>query len=231
MKLCKYVKCQKPHSRKSAYCCPAHKTRQWEINNGKKPFLEGKNDERLKAFHVKQNLTSVLMEHLKDQKSNTLGSNQMIKETLVKNKPSQLRNQLALTAALANILIGDDIKPKNLLWWTAGAYGVGLIIDALRPKHSIQQTIVDVPIISSHTVEKKQRVHKPRMSSAEYRELNIPRLGLTGQYQDLFGDPSKDFYMVVDGRPGHGKSYWVAQLAQHIHSCLLYTSPSPRDRG
>ena len=63
------------------------------------------------------------------------------------------------------------------------------------------------------------------LSGAEYREKEIPTIGLTGKYKYLIGDPGPGFYMLVTGRPGHGKSTFTIQFAQYLqenHGRVLY---------
>ena len=56
-----------------------------------------------------------------------------------------------------------------------------------------------------------------RISSRDYRNEKIERISLNAKYRTLFGNPSKDFYMMVDGLPGHGKSYWVMEFAEYYN--------------
>lgn len=216
MKKCEYIKCQKLHSRKSKYCKPACKTRQWEINNGKKPFLSGKNTDRVNAYYAKKNLKLDLSRYASGNANGEYSYKVPAKyETvLTEAEKTTYRNKLALGIPFAKAVVSKDLKPKQLLWWVAGSYALGALIDWMHPKYIEQKVMVEE---EKTMYIKPPQVKKQRMTSAEYTDLDIPRLGLTGKYKSLFGDPSKDFYMVVDGKPGNGKSYWVAELAQHIH--------------
>ena len=219
MKKCAYIKCQELHTRRSKYCKPACKTRQWEIDNGKEPFLKGKNDERVKAYHQKKTLSEIMMEGLRQDPNNGFFSYVVPAKydtvlTLAEKK--KYKNKLAVAAPIATALVKKDVTPKQLFWWTAAGYAIGSLLEWLQPKY-IEQRVLLEPERTVNIDMPQPKVTKQRMTSAEYTDLEIPSLGLTGKYKTLFGDPSKDFYMVVDGKPGNGKSYWVAALAQHIH--------------
>lgn len=210
MKRCKYVKCRKEHSKRSAYCCPAHKTRQWEIDNNKKPFLADKNKQKTDAYHLKRSLAEVMMKDFDYKKVIPA----VYKEVKTPNKKTNYARNLAIGVPLAKALIQKDVKPKDLLWWMGGGYVLGSFIDWIQPKYTTTRLLVKEEQTIYQTPPKQK---KNRMTGAEYADLEIPTLGLKGSYKNLFGDPSENFYMVVDGKPGHGKSYWVAKLAQYLH--------------
>ena len=47
----------------------------------------------------------------------------------------------------------------------------------------------------------------------------------------ISGVKNKKNEQVLLGVTGSGKTFTMAKIIEQLNSCLLYTSPSPRDRG
>jgi len=215
MKNCKYVNCLKPHERKSKFCTNACRTRQWELDNNKKPFLQQSKGSITKAETL-----------------NTVGYNKSIRPSTsggyIKTIPAKTEtyvypnetNYGSYVSIIFGLIGGFAAKKKKGEKFSlsgfgkgaAGGYILGYGMDWLSPDQ-IEETVMIEPSREVYIPAKD----KNRMSSARYQDVKIKRLGLTGKYKKLFGDPAKDFYMIVDGSPGHGKSWWVAEFAQHFH--------------
>ena len=61
--------------------------------------------------------------------------------------------------------------------------------------------------------------------------MKLLSLKITSDFRNLKGvnlqfDPANDTYVII-GNNGTGKT----NILEALSSCLLYTSPSPRDRG
>lgn len=65
------------------------------------------------------------------------------------------------------------------------------------------------------------------MSSTDFVKLNFQRIGFTGKWLDLIGDPAPGFTAMVFGKPKFGKSFlcieWAGYLARH-HGKVLYAA-------
>ena len=216
MKLCKYVKCSKPHERRSAYCSASCKTRQWELKNGKKPFIESK---KASKNDIGSYIENLVKEGIKPNLRPSVegGYYQSIpaqyETRMVPAAPTNYAMNLSLLSASTSLL-ESEFKLETLLKRWMGGLFVGGILDLISPSQIEQRSIVSE---AKEVYIKPPNILKDRMTSAEYQDLKIERLGIKGKYKDLFGDPSKDFYMIVDGNAGHGKSWWVAEFAQYFH--------------
>ena len=54
------------------------------------------------------------------------------------------------------------------------------------------------------------------MSSNELVNYNYRKYTFTGEWHDLFGDPSKNFHMMIYGSPKQGKSILAVQFARYL---------------
>jgi hypothetical protein len=54
------------------------------------------------------------------------------------------------------------------------------------------------------------------MSSNELVNYNYRKYNFTGEWHDLFGDPSKNFHMMIYGSPKQGKSILAVQFARYL---------------
>jgi len=55
------------------------------------------------------------------------------------------------------------------------------------------------------------------ISGNQYAKEKIASYEFKGQYKALLGTPGTNFYMIVTGSPGHGKSTFCAAFAQYFH--------------
>lgn len=221
MKNCKYVKCGKPHERKSAYCCKSHQVRQWELDKKKKPFLDIDANPKPFVFKGINRDTSpgAVPIGTSIQPSVSGGYIQTLPDVYETQRqflqPSRFKVVLPLLFSVLNSMNAPKgQKLEKFLKGAALGGGIGTLVDYLRPKYIDQRILVE-PSKQIYIAPKKEI--GDRMTSAEYQDLQIEKLGLGGKYKDLFGDPAKNFYMIVDGSAGHGKSWWVAEFAQHFH--------------
>lgn len=63
------------------------------------------------------------------------------------------------------------------------------------------------------------------INSRDYRQLSLPSIQLNNKYQSLFGKPASNFYMMVHGLPGQGKTHWAVSFADYFnknHGSVLY---------
>lgn len=65
------------------------------------------------------------------------------------------------------------------------------------------------------------------MNSMDIVKLNFEKLGLTGKWLQLIGNPSKDFTAMIYGKPKMGKSYLAVDFAGYLarnHGRVLYVA-------
>ena len=55
------------------------------------------------------------------------------------------------------------------------------------------------------------------VSALDYRKIEIPTIAMSPEYDYLFGMPSRDFYMVIHGLPGNGKTSFAVKFSQYFH--------------
>lgn len=63
------------------------------------------------------------------------------------------------------------------------------------------------------------------VTAKEYRALKIPTLGLSKQYKYLMGDVTPNFYGIITGESGHGKSTFAIDFANYLeknHGRVVY---------
>ena len=54
------------------------------------------------------------------------------------------------------------------------------------------------------------------MTAREYRKLDIPSIKFEAKFKYLFGSPAINFYMIVTGPPGHGKTTFLLQFGEYL---------------
>ena len=70
-----------------------------------------------------------------------------------------------------------------------------------------------------------------RGSALDFRNKKINTIKFKRDYRQLLGLPPEDFYMIVHGQSGHGKSYWAIQFAEYFqrnHGKVLYYAAEQR---
>ncbi|MBI3133626.1 MAG: hypothetical protein HYZ14_03025 [Bacteroidetes bacterium] len=68
---------------------------------------------------------------------------------------------------------------------------------------------------------------KTIMNSLDVVEMDFPKLGFTGKWLELIGDPSPDFTAMISGKPKMGKSYFAVEWAGYLarnHGRVLYVA-------
>ena len=68
---------------------------------------------------------------------------------------------------------------------------------------------------------------KTIMNSLDVVKLNFEKLGFSGKWFDLIGNPSKDFTAMIYGKPKMGKSYMAVDFAGYLarnHGTVLYVA-------
>lgn len=63
------------------------------------------------------------------------------------------------------------------------------------------------------------------INSRDYRQLSLPTIELNTKYSVLFGRPAVNFYMMLHGLPGQGKTHWAVSFADYFnknHGSVLY---------
>lgn len=54
------------------------------------------------------------------------------------------------------------------------------------------------------------------ISAKDYRKLSIPTYIFPDNYSELLGEPSRNFYMIVTGAPGNGKTTFSVRFAHYF---------------
>ena len=176
---------------------------------------------------------------------------------------------VVLSQAIAKLFDVKTSKTKmSMAKWFGGA---GAVLDfAFYQPQELPPQIQQTPLVNQSIEAAKKAKSGDFISAADYRKITIPTIPMAAQYDYLFGMPSRDFYMVVHGLPGNGKTSFAVKFAEYfnkqhgkvlylaseqsgidlsfqeilkeqnatfqIHTdpraltCLLYTSPSPRDK-
>jgi len=81
--------------------------------------------------------------------------------------------------------------------------------------------------ISLNGPEVSQKRENVIMNSMDIMKLNFEKLGFTGKWLKLIGNPSKDFTVMVYGKPKMGKSYLSVDFAGYLarnHGTVLYVA-------
>jgi len=136
----------------------------------------------------------------------------------------------ALGGVIASQALGKlfDAKPKTKMSMAKWMGGLGAILDFAF--YQSPPPISNEQVIESQQVQKSLEVAKKAkqgdfISASDYRRISIPTIPMAGQYDYLFGMPSRDFYMVVHGLPGNGKTSFAVKFAQYFqkqHGRVLY---------
>ena len=72
------------------------------------------------------------------------------------------------------------------------------------------------------------------ISADEYRKLDIKTIQFKGPYKYLLGEPGVNFYMIITGAPGHGKSTFCVVFATYFslnHGKTLYLPAEQRGKN
>jgi len=185
------------------------------------------------------NIGSSIESTVKNQFNNAVGQ---VTGSLADHVVNEARNGLSQLGlpfpkfALAGIIAGQllanlfgvkkmDTRLKLAKW----AGGLGLIMDVAvgRAKPAIPQQIASPE--QQRLQQSNQFAQKAKqggfLNAAQYSKINIPVIAMSAEYDYLFGMPSRDFYMVIHGLPGNGKTSFAVKFAQYFnkhHGRVLY---------
>ncbi len=142
-------------------------------------------------------------------------------KTGVRDKATKLANQMrlaekkktitknsayagALSTAYKNLVgFAKDKKIKTLLIEKAELNGLNGLLNGLDGLEFVQ------------TVENGVRV----MNSMDFVNMRFEKLGFTGKWYNLIGDPSPGFTVMVYGKPKLGKSFLCVDFAGYLAQC------------
>lgn len=72
---------------------------------------------------------------------------------------------------------------------------------------------------------KLPKQHGPVVTSSDYKKEYLPELKLKDKWKYLMGNPSPNFYALIHGLPGNGKSTLAVQFAEYMqqnHGNVIY---------
>jgi len=122
-----------------------------------------------------------------------------------------------------------EYSTKDALIFGAGGYLFGRMIDEKKRTFYVPRLPAPVAPTRSITTATPNFLPDPSsnkiLSAQQYRMADIPSIGFKGQYLYLMGDPAKDFYMLLSGMPGNGKSTFAIKFSQYYqdnHGKVLY---------
>jgi hypothetical protein len=72
------------------------------------------------------------------------------------------------------------------------------------------------PLNVSQPSVKRQKRQEKIISSQELEEMNFLSFDFQGDWKNFLGQPGIDFFMVIHGRPGSGKSTFCVRLANYL---------------
>ena len=202
MRTCGYQNCSKSigDNPRKKYCSNSHRVRQWELTNNKPNFVE---KPKISAKKVKRSLA-------------------------LPNQLNQSEGHRQSKAVLYGILGGiiGKFAGNNTTALLGGVLGFihGRSQDK-KPAVYFVQTNQPIPSIAQ-IEDKFDKLEKGDVvSSEDYRKAIIPSIEVSEKYNYLFGNPAPNFYMVVTGEAGHGKSTFATQFAEYFnlnHGKALY---------
>ena len=112
-------------------------------------------------------------------------------------------------------------------------FGADLIWNLLRGNTTeILHEIPMVPeVVAAAPSIRRAPNSSPLINALDYRKQKIETINFNRQYRQLLGRPPKNFYAMVHGQSGHGKSYWAIQFAEYFkrnHGKVLYFAAEQR---
>lgn len=117
---------------------------------------------------------------------------------------------------------------KDAFIFGSTGYLLGRLIDEKKRTFYVPRLNTPTPIKRSqpnNILPVPQPSNNQILSAHQYRMADIPSIGMKGKYFYLMGDPAKDFYMLLSGKPGNGKSTFAIKFAQYYqdnHGDVLY---------
>ncbi|MBI3501912.1 MAG: hypothetical protein HY063_08965 [Bacteroidetes bacterium] len=104
------------------------------------------------------------------------------------------------------------------------------IVTKTKKKIPKKKSVKSVSLKGIPEPEEKKEATAPQnhlMSSVDFSEMKFDSLGFSKKWRDLIGDPSRNFSVMIFGRPKTGKSYlaidFAGYLARH-HGDTLYVA-------
>ena len=243
MKICKYEKCNVVHNKRGSYCKPSHKTRQWELTNGRQNPVKKFAPARLKKPY--NPLTDILSKPIESSGISSIQVPQkQYRTVLVKRNPKPYISMImGGSAFLINMMNGKGFLDSLDMGLELGIKGLAVDIVSNALIGNTKEVIEEIqPSITQYGLDKylsnRESKSKPnsdttstRINSRDYRKLNIPTIKFDREFRPLLGVPPENFYMLVHGQSGHGKTYWTIRFAEYFernHGSVIYYAAEQR---
>ena len=137
--------------------------------------------------------------------------------------PAYTIGGVVVSQLFANLFKVEDSKARGDLAVWFGIAGAALDF-VFKDKPQAQQQLIEVPQVQVQQVQTLQSeiTRKAKkgdyLSAKDYQKITIPRIPMSSEYDYLFGMPARDFYMVLHGLPGNGKTSFAVKFGQYFHS-------------
>lgn len=237
---CSYSKCTKTFKKRNYRqhaCCPSHRT----LSNREKgkakpnPYSKKKASSSLKNDVTKSAITAAFPSLISGANTGQIFATAATAVVTNSALPRVLEgidkgsvNPIAAGAGAAGgyFISGYFTKSPLLRLLAALAAGWGsnsyynMVLHSVEPNSAAAQIFSQTDSSGISPSELTDIIH-----SRDYRSLSIPSYEFSNSYSALFGNPSTDFYMMVHGLPGQGKTHWVVKFAEYFnrnHNSVLY---------
>ena len=252
MKECKYINCNTLHSKRGDYCKPSHKTRQWEYVNGKKNPITNKSTSKRSGgiydtqMKVIEDFVAKRNKHPQNQNNGALGARlqRQYRSEFVPRKATFNATKIALGVSSFNEIRKTSGKRNIDNVGMAFIWGLGLDLIWNLIQGNTKEILYELPIVEERTAQaspaqasitrtenKNNTTNSPIISAVSYRNQKIDTIKFDSHYRYLLGKPPQDFYMIVHGQSGHGKSYWTIQFSEYFqrnHGDVIYFAAEQR---
>lgn len=195
MRECRYIKCNKVVSgKRKKYCCDIHRVRQWEIDNNKPNFVK-----------QPKNTHKAILKPTTPTKRYLPPRGHMIPKSILYSALAGIgakviganKEQMFLSMLLGFVLGKKNQRPNTEISFLY-----------TEPNEAKIQAIED----KYDSLESGKLV-----SSNEYKKAIIPSITMSEKYNYLFGNPAPNFYMIISGQAGSGKSTFATQFCDYFH--------------
>lgn len=240
MKECQYVNCNNLHNRRSPFCKPSHKTRQWELDNKQQnPIVNKKRPKRSPSRLSGSNKRNVShsiakAEIFAQNPNNSVSQSPRYYSELVPRQATFNATKIAFAIASVNEIRKPSRRRNVSNVGKALLYGFAadVIWNLLRGNTTeILHEIPIVPEVVAAPSITRAPNSSPLINALDYRKHKIQTINFNRQYRQLLGRPPKNFYAMVHGQSGHGKSYWAIQFAEYFkrnHGKVIYFAAEQR---
>jgi len=197
MKICNYIKCSEPigSNPRKKYCCSSHRVRQWEIDNNKPKFME--TSKIVSKPILKPVTTSEPEVGSLPNKSNK----KLLYGVLGLGLGAAIGDRYdSLMCGLVGFLIGKNQDSKTNIYYSRG-----------------RKSFPQLELTSNDSGHFDKLQNGNLVSSSDYQKAIIPSINMNEKYGYLFGDPSPNFYMVLTGEAGSGKSTFATQFGKYYN--------------